>query len=107
VQQRPSIGEANLAALIGAAGGSVGGLFALGIAPAIMFREPYFLARWPVFSLISFVLCGGAGWLIGGQIGPRLGGILGEQRGLIVGGIIGGLIPIAGVAACGWYLVTL
>lgn len=99
----PSIGEANLSALIGAASGSIGGLFALGLAPAILYSSPEWLMRWPKLNLFSFCLCGAAGWLIAGQIGPRLQGMLGERNGLIAGGIVGGLLPVCGVVAFGWY----
>jgi len=103
MKPRPSIGEANLAALIGAAIGSIGGLFALGLAPAIMYRAPEWLVRWPKLNLFSFCLCGAVAWMIGGQIGPRLQWIFGERNGLIVGGILGGLLPVAGVVAFGWF----
>jgi hypothetical protein len=103
MKPRPSIGEANLAALIGAATGSIGGLFALGLAPAIMYRAPEWLVRWPKLNLFSFCLCGAVAWMISGQIGPRLQGLFGERNGLIVGGILGGLLPVAGVVAFGWF----
>jgi hypothetical protein len=103
MQPRPSIGEANRSALIGAAIGSIGGLFALGLAPAIMYHSPEWIMRWPKLNLFSFCLCGTVAWLLGGQIGPRLLGIFGLRNGLIIGGIIGGLMPVAGIVAFGWY----
>lgn len=100
---RPPIGEANLAALIGGVIGSIGGLFALGLAPTIIYHAPEWLVRWPKLNFFSFCICGIIAWLIGGQIGPRLRGILGERGGLITGGIIGGLLPVAGVVVFGWF----
>jgi hypothetical protein len=104
--RRPPIGEANLAALIAAVIGCIGGLFALGIAPSIIRGNVQFLAATPMLNVISFFLCGILGWLDGGQIGPRLQRWFGDQGGLITGGIIGGLIPVAGMIGAGWYLST-
>jgi len=103
---KPSIGEANLSALIAAVIGSIGGLFALGIAPAIIARNPQWIAQFPKLNVISFLLCGAVGWFLGGQIGPRLEPILGEKTGYIVGGIVGGLVPVLAVVAFGWYMAT-
>jgi len=100
------MGEANLAALIAAVIGSIGGLFALGLIPAIIARNPQFLAAAPTMSVFSFFICGGIGWFLGGQIGPRLEGTFGIKRGNTVGGIIGGGIPVMTIAAIGWYLAT-
>lgn len=106
MSHKPTIGEANLSALIAGVIGAIGGLFALGLAPAIVLRKPQFLASAPIMSVICFFLCGVLGWFIGGQIGPRLHHFLGIKPGYIVGGIIGGLFPILGITALGWYLVT-
>lgn len=100
---KPPIGEANLAALIGAVIGSIGGLFALGLAPAVAYRSAEWLVRWPKLNLFSFCICGILAWLIAGQLGPRLRWAFGERGGLIAGGIIGGLLPVAGVVTFGWY----
>ena len=104
--RKPPFGEANLAALIAAVLGSIAGLFALGLIPAILARNPHFLAAAPTLNVVSFFLCGGAGWVLGGQIGPRLVEPFGEKRGFIAGGIIGGVIPVMAIAAAGWYLAT-
>lgn len=104
--RRPSIGEANLAALVAAVIGCIGGLFALGIAPTLITKNIQFLAATPMLNVISFFLCGVVAWFIGGQIGPRLQGLFGEQGGLITGGILGGLIPVSSMIAAGWYLAT-
>jgi len=106
MSHKPPIGEPNHAALIAAIIGSIGGLFALGIAPSILSHYPRWLARFPKLNVISFFLCGVAGWYLGGQLGPRLEALLGQQKGHIAGGITSGLLPVAGVAGLGWYLVT-
>ncbi len=103
---KPSFGQANLAALIALAVGSILGLFALGSIAAIVAREPQWLAVAPKANIFSFFVCGAVGWLLGGQIGPRLEKLLGLRNGHIVGGIVGGLVPVAIVAGYGWYLAT-
>jgi len=103
---KPTFGQPNLAALIALAIGSILGLFALGSIPAVVAREPQFLAVAPTMNIISFFVCGIVGWLVGGQIGPRLEKPLGPRNGQITGGIIGGLVPAAIVAGYGWYLAT-
>ena len=106
IPRRPPIGEPNLAALVAAVIGCLGGLFALGIAPAIITRNPQYLAAYPKLNVVSFLLCGSIGWLIGGQIGPRLEKFCGPQRGMVIGGIVGGIMPITGVIMLSWYLST-
>ena len=103
---KPTLGQANLAALIAVVVGSILGLFALGLVPAIIAREPRYLAVAPTMNIISFFICGAVGWFLGGQIGPRIHHLFGPRNGHIVGGIVGGLIPVIGVAAFGWYLAT-
>jgi hypothetical protein len=103
---KPTFGQANLAALIALAVGSIFGLFALGSIPAVVARDLQFLAVAPTMNIISFFACGAVGWLLGGQIGPLLEKPLGIRRGQIVGGVIGGLVPVAIVAGYGWYLAT-
>lgn len=106
ISRKPPIGEPNLAALIAAVIGCIGGLFALGVAPSIITGNAQFLAAYPMFNVFSFFLCGAIAWFIGGQIGPRLQLMFGEQNGLIVGGVIGGLIPVVGMVGMGWFLST-
>lgn len=106
MDQKHSLGETNLAALVALIIGSIGGLFALGLIPAIITRNLHYLAVAPTMNIISFFLCGGLGWLVGGQIGPRLSPPMLPKSAHITGGIIGGMIPILLVAAIGWYLAT-
>lgn len=104
--RRPTIGEANLAALIGAVIGSVGGLFAVGLIPAIVTRKLQYLIAAPTLSVICFFGSGVLAWFIGGQIGPRLEGFLSHRAANITGGIIGGLLPLSALAYWGWRLAT-
>ena len=104
--RKPTIGEANLAALIGAVIGSVGGLFAVGLVPAIVTRKLQYLITAPTLSVICFFASGAVAWLLAGQIGPRLEGLLGVRAANITGGILGGLIPLSALAYWGWRLAT-
>jgi len=103
-QRKPGFGETNLGAVVGAGVGSVGGLFAAGIIPAILYKDITVLFRTPIISLIAWVFSIAGGWFIGGQIGPRLGMSFKSQRAEIIGGALGGLIPIAAVMVWSWYI---
>src|SRR5689334_14967057 len=102
----PSIGGANMGALAGSIAGAIGGLFALGIAPAIISHNPALLFETPILGLASFFISGGLGWLIGGQIGPRISKKFRFGLAEIIGGLAGGLMPVIGLALWGWYMVT-
>ena len=102
----PSFGEANASALVGAIVGAVGGLFALGIAPAVIMRNLAFLFSTPLLGLICWFISGGIGWVLGGQIGPRLGDAFRSRRSEFIGGAVGGLIPVCLLALWGWYMVA-
>ena len=60
----------------------------------------------PVFALISWAICLICGWIIGGQLGPRLGTKFKSLRAEIIGGVIGGLLPVIAIAMWSWYVVT-
>jgi len=102
----PSLGAASMGALAGSVVGAIGGLFALGIAPAVIGRNPALLFQTPILGLISFFICGGLGWLIGGQLGPRASRQFNFSLAEILAGSAGGLIPVVAIAAWGWYMVT-
>lgn len=104
--RKPTFGQANLAALIALALGSILGLFALGSIPAVVSGDVQYLAVAPTMNIISFFACGAVGWILGGQLGPILEGPLGTRNGQIVGGILGALVPVLIVAGYGWYLAT-
>jgi hypothetical protein len=101
----PGLGEVNMGALVGAIVGAIGGLFALGIAPAILSHDAAQLFETPKLGLISFFVSGTFGWLIGGQIGPRLANKWDTARAEIVGGLLGGFVPVTLIALWGWYMV--
>ncbi len=104
--RNPRLGEPNLGAVAGATVGGIGGLFAIGIAPAIIGRNPALLFGWPMLGLICWLISIPVGWLLGGQIGPRCGEKFNHERAEIAGGVLGGLIPVVLIALFGWYMVT-
>ncbi len=104
--RKPNFGEANLGALVGAGVGAIGGLFAIGIAPAFVHQSLAALFGTPKLGLLCWLVSGPVGWLVGGQIGPRLGERFNTQRAEIVGGVLGGLVPATFIGLWGWYLVT-
>ena len=95
-----------MGALAGAVVASIGGLFAIGIARAIVYRNPAHLFGTPVVGLVSFVISGPIGWIIGGQIGPRIGVKYNSPRAEIISGGLAGLIPVFLIGLWGWYMVT-
>jgi hypothetical protein len=95
-----------MGALAGSIVGAIGGLFAVGIAPAIIDRNAALLFETPILGLISFFISGGMGWLIGGQSGPRLAQKFTARQTEIIGGSLGGLVPVAAIALWGWYMVS-
>ena len=99
-------GEFNLGGLIGAVVGSLGGLFAVGLARAIVGGHIALLFGTPILGIIGFVVSGVVGWLLGSQIGPRLGERYNSSRLEIAGGVIGGLVPSVLIALWGWYMIT-
>ena len=101
----PSFGEANMGALSGAVVGAIGGLFAIGIGPAILGRNLALLFGTPILGLICCIVSGIIGWLLGGQVGPRVGDRFRTQRAELIGGVVGGLIPVVAVALWGCYMV--
>ena len=95
-----------MGALAGAVIGAIGGLFAIGTGPAIAHGNIRLLVGTPILAIISLLLCGPIGWLIGGQLGPRLGGKFNTQRAETIGGVIGGLVPVILVALWAWYMTV-
>ncbi len=104
--RKPAWGQVSLGALTGAVVAAIGGLFAVGIAPAIAGRHAALLFATPRLSLLCWLVSGLAGWLIGGQIGPQLGAKFDNQRVEILGGAFGGLIPVTVITLWGWYMIT-
>ena len=104
--RKPGFGETNLGAVMGAATGSIGGLFAVGIVPAIAYKNITYLLHTPILALISWLTCIIVGWCMGGQIGPRFGMRFKSQRAETLGGCIGGLVPIIAIVLWSWYVTV-
>lgn len=104
--RKPSMGEYNLGAVGGAVVGSIGGLFAVGLPPAILARNLALLFETPILGLICWIVSGLAGWFLGGQVGPRLGEMYRSQQVEILGGAFAGLIPVAGILWWSWHMTT-
>ena len=104
--RKPGFGETNLGAVMGAATGSIGGLFAVGIGPAIIYKDVTALFSTPILALISWLSCIVGGWFIGGQIGPRLGMRFKSRRAESIGGCMGGVIPIIAIVFFSWYMTA-
>jgi len=102
--EEPSIGKENLGAVIGAVVAAVGGLIAIAIPYAILTRSFQSLSAARNFGIIGFVISTPIGWFAGGYIAHLLEKWLPAKSAGIVGGILGGLIPVAGIAAYGWHL---
>ncbi len=102
--RNPGFGEANLGAMAGAIVGGIGGLFALGVAPAIIARNPAYLVEMPILGLATLAVCGIVGWLLGGQIGYRIGDRLRSEKAEIITGGLSGLIPVILAILFGWYM---
>ena len=102
--RKPGFGEASLGAVAGTTVAGIGGLFAIGIAAAIIKPDATLLFQTPVLSVISWLLSVPAGWLVGGQIGPRIGDRFRSTKVEVIAGGLGGLIPVVIVALAGWYL---
>jgi hypothetical protein len=101
---KPPIGEYNMGALAGAIFGSIGGLFAIGVVRAILSRNIGLLLGMPILGVANFLVCGIAGWLAGGQLGPRLGEKYYSQRVEILSGALGGVVPVRLVALWALYM---
>ncbi len=99
-------GEANFGAIAGAMVGAVGGLFGIGIPPAIIYQNGAALFGTPKLALLSFLVSGGVAWFIGGQLGPWIGQKLNSPRAEIVVGGISGLLPALLIGCWSWYMVA-
>lgn len=102
----PSIGKENLGAVIGAVVGAIGGLVAIAIPYAIMTKNIQNLSAARTFGIISFIICTPVGWFAGGYLTHYLERFMRPKTAGIIGGIIGGLLPVTGVALYGWHMVS-
>ena len=103
--RKPPFGESNMGALAGAVVGAIGGLFAVGIGPAILGKDAALLFATPILGTISLVVSGSLGWVIGGQVGPRLGEKFEHPRAELAGGALAGMVPVILIALWALYMV--
>ncbi len=103
---KPGFGEINLGALAGAVVASIGGLFAIDVPAAILGKNLALLLSTPTVSVLCWLVNLPIGWIIGGQIGPRVRERFYTERSELIGGALGGLIPVIALVVWGWYLVT-
>ena len=103
--RKPGFGEASLGALAGAVVGAIGGLFAVSIPSVLIHKQLALLFGTPILGLLCLLVSGPVGWLVGGQLGPRLGDRFHSNRAEMIGGALGGLVPIVLIALWGWYMV--
>ena len=104
--RKPRFAEINLGAMAGLVVGGIGGLFAVGVTRALILRDATELFGLRKLSLICWLISGLAGWVVGGQIGPRVGDLLRSERAEMGGGAVGVLIPVLLIALWGWYMTT-
>ena len=93
-----------MSATVGAIVGSIGGLFAIGMVRAVLGHNLALIFSFPLLGLLSWIVCGAAGWVAGGQLGPRLGEKFRSQNAEILGGALGGLLPVLLVALWAWWM---
>ena len=84
--------------------GAIGGLFALGLVPTILYGDLHLILEIRKLNLLSWLISMAAGWWIGGFSGPWARRRFGTERSEIIGGVCGGLVPVVLVAALGWYI---
>lgn len=104
--QRRNVGEYNLGAISGAVVGSIGGLFAVSLARAIINGNAALLFDLPILGMLSWIISGVSGWFLGGWTGPRVGQQFRSQRAEMLGGGLAGLVPVVLIALWGWWMVT-
>ena len=102
----PSIGKENLGAVIGAVIAAVGGLIAIAIPYALMTRNIQNLSSARTIGIIGLIVCTPIGWFAGGYLSHFLERFLPARAAGITGGIIGGLLPVTGVALYGWHMAS-
>jgi len=103
---QPSGKRGDLGALAGAIVAGVGGLFAVGVARAVIYKDFSVIFRFPMLGMVCLLLSGPIGWLLGARLGPLLGERFHSRACEITGGIFGGLLPVCAVLFLGWYLAV-
>lgn len=104
--KEPSIGKENLGAVIGAVLAALGGLVAIAIPSTLMSGNLKMLSAARTIGLVGFLISWPIGWFAGGYLCAALENRLGKKAAPYVGGIIGGLLPVTGIALFGWWYVT-
>jgi hypothetical protein len=104
--KEPSFGKENLGAVIGAVLAAVGGLVAIAIPYALLTGNLKALSAARTIGLIGFFVSTPIGWFAGGYLCAALETKLSQRAAAIVGGIIGGLLPVTGIALFGWWYIT-
>lgn len=97
-------GKSNLGGMTGAAVGAIGGLFALGVVPAISLGNPRLLFNTPILNLFCWVMSLAVGWVTGTFLGRFLGNKYQSERAEVVGGVMAGLLTILLGSCVGWLL---
>jgi hypothetical protein len=93
-------------ALTGAIVAGVGGLFAFGVARAVVYQDLSLMFRLPMLGMVCLLISGPIGWVLGGRLGPFLARKLRSRSCEILGGIVAGLLPVGVVLFLGWYLTV-
>lgn len=103
---RPPPGELNPGAVAGAIAGSIGGLFAVGLPPAIAARSFGLLFAAPLFALLGWLFSLSIGWGLGGLFGNAVRGKLKNPATELVIGAIGGIIPVVAIMFLSWWFLV-
>jgi hypothetical protein len=96
--------KSNLGGMAGAAVGAIGGLFALGVVPAISEGDPRLLFNIPTLNVICWVASLLIGWAIGSLFGPLFRRKSDTDRSEIAGGVVAGVVTILIGVTIGWLL---
>lgn len=90
--------------MTGAAVGAMGGLFSLGIVPAVALGDPRVLLNTPLLNGLCWVVSLLIGWSLGSLLGVSCGRRFRSERAEIAGGALGGVATIGLGALIGWWL---
>jgi len=102
----PGLENINVGAFAGAVVGSIGGLLAVGIPPAIVFRSLQAMFSTPKIAIICFFISGLLGLIIGGILGNLMRTRSGNPITHFIAGAIGGLFPVIMVLIWSYRMVT-